>query len=181
MVPRASGWARRSCAMLAWRSGRKVSGNTARRPSRPSDERSSAAVNIWNLCLCRTPGSRHSRSDARTRSAVRVALIGPVPPSLGGATPGGVATHQVHLAAGLVMAGVDACLLATNATVAAAAWDAPVADAPFRLYRMARPAWTSHAYRSAVGTSRTARYAFRLGFTRADSSRREILENWLWY
>ena len=32
---------------------------------------------------------------------MRVALIGPVPPRLGGATPGGVATHQVHLAAGL--------------------------------------------------------------------------------
>src|SRR5207302_978198 len=41
-------------------------------------------------------------------------LIGPVPPALGGATPGGVATHQVYLAAGLAAAGVDAPLLATN-------------------------------------------------------------------
>ena len=45
---------------------------------------------------------------------MRVALIGPVPPWLGGATPGGVATHQVHLAAGLAAAGVYAPLLATN-------------------------------------------------------------------
>jgi hypothetical protein len=44
----------------------------------------------------------------------RVALIGPVPPELGGATPGGVATHQAHLAAGLVEQGVQATLLATN-------------------------------------------------------------------
>ena len=45
---------------------------------------------------------------------MRVALIGPVPPALGGATPGGVATHQVQLAAGLAAAGVEAPLLATN-------------------------------------------------------------------
>jgi glycosyltransferase involved in cell wall biosynthesis len=46
---------------------------------------------------------------------MRVALIGPVPPELGGATPGGVATHQMHLAAGMAAVGIDAPLLATNA------------------------------------------------------------------
>jgi glycosyltransferase involved in cell wall biosynthesis len=134
---------------------------------------------------------------------VRVALIGPVPPHLGGATPGGVATHQLHLAAGLDAAGIQAPLLATNATAAPAEWrgmggsvpragtgtrsgpgtPGPVAgaEASFRLYRMARPAWSSHRYRSAVGVGRAVHYALRLGMSQQQGSRREMLEQLLWY
>jgi glycosyltransferase involved in cell wall biosynthesis len=102
---------------------------------------------------------------------VRVALIGPVPPDLGGATPGGVATHQVHLAAGLAAAGVDAPLLATN-TQHGSGWPARSGDAPFPLYRVGH-GWT--------GADRMAPYAVRLGLQRPRGSRREILRNLLWY
>src|SRR5437870_12336149 len=73
------------------------------------------------------------------RVAVRAALIGPVPPQLGGATPGGVATHQLHLAAGLAAAGIDAPLLATNTCVSSKAWRAGLDVVDFPMYRMARP------------------------------------------
>src|SRR5258708_31868423 len=84
----------------------------------------------------RWPGASGSNSRSETRSAVRAALIGPVPPHLGGATPGGVATHQVHLAAGLAAAGFDAPLLATNTCNSPKAWRAFQPDFPF--FRMPR-------------------------------------------
>jgi glycosyltransferase involved in cell wall biosynthesis len=112
---------------------------------------------------------------------VRVALIGPVPPDLGGATPGGVATHQAHLAAGLAASDICAPLLATNTRVPATAWLAPETDAPFPLYRMARPRWTRYSYLARVGLDRVIRYARRLALDRAEGSRREILANLLWY
>jgi len=111
---------------------------------------------------------------------VRVALIGPVPPSLGGATPGGVATHQVHLAAGLARAGIDARLLATNTRVAPSAWQAP-GEVDFPLYRMARPARAPHKYLAAVGPQHVARYAAHLASQPQGSSRREMLADLLWY
>src|SRR5258708_17315714 len=83
------------------------------------------------------PGPPSPGGRSRTRSAVRVALIGPVPPHLGGATPGGVATHQVQLAAGLAAAGLDAPLLATNTCTSPKAWRAVQRDFP--LFRLARP------------------------------------------
>src|SRR5689334_10456844 len=55
-------------------------------------------------------------------SRVRVGLIGPLPPALGGSTPGGVATHQMHLAAGLAARDdVEVALLATNVSGCTAA------------------------------------------------------------
>lgn len=51
---------------------------------------------------------------------VRVGLIGPVPPVLGGQAPGGVATHQAQLARVLAEAGVNVVALATNARDGAA-------------------------------------------------------------
>jgi glycosyltransferase involved in cell wall biosynthesis len=111
---------------------------------------------------------------------VRVALIGPVTPLLGGATPGGVATHQVHLAAGLAAAGVDAPLLATNTRALPAAWRAPADEAPFPLYRMGRD-WRRPDYLSAVGIDRLVRYTLHVAPRRGVGSRREILRNLLWY
>ena len=112
---------------------------------------------------------------------MRAALIGPVPPHLGGATPGGVATHQVHLAAGLAAAGIDAPLLATNACVSLKAWRAVPGEADFPLYRLARPGRTRRDYLAAVGPYRTARYATYLAMRPTAGSRREVLANLLWY
>jgi len=112
---------------------------------------------------------------------VRVALIGPVPPRLGGATSGGVATHQVHLAAGLAAAGLFAPLLATNTRTPPAHSRAGDAEAPFPLYRMGRPRRARGQYLAAVGPHRMAWYALRLAFGRQAGSRREILANLLWY
>jgi glycosyltransferase involved in cell wall biosynthesis len=112
---------------------------------------------------------------------VRAALIGPVPPHLGGATPGGVATHQVHLASGLAAAGVDAPLLATNTHVEPTAWRALPAEADFPLYRMARPGRARRNYLAAVGPQRIARYAAYLARRPQAGSRREVLANLLWY
>jgi glycosyltransferase involved in cell wall biosynthesis len=110
---------------------------------------------------------------------VRVALIGPVPPSLGGSTPGGVATHQVHLAAGLSEAGIDASLLATNAR------DGCPRDVGFPLYPMARPGQNAAAYLSSVGYRNALHYVFAIGFgrhrVREHGSRSELLSNLLWY
>src|SRR5229473_2398082 len=97
------------------------------------------------------PGSSNDGGCSRTRSAVRAALIGPVPPHLGGATPGGVATHQEHLAVGLARAGIDAPLLATNTRAAPTAWQAKPGEVDFPLYRMARPAGARRDYLAAVG------------------------------
>jgi glycosyltransferase involved in cell wall biosynthesis len=125
---------------------------------------------------------------------VRVALIGPVPPTLGAATPGGVATHQMYLATGLAAQGVYAPLLATNTWVAPGSMQPLAGAAPFPLYRMGRPSWQRKEYWSAVGIGRAARYALFLALVTsvrsvksatADrarlGSRREMLENLLWY
>jgi glycosyltransferase involved in cell wall biosynthesis len=112
---------------------------------------------------------------------VRVALIGPVPPEFGGATPGGVATHQVHLAAGLAAAGVDAPLLATNTHAAPGDSQAEAGEAPFPLYRMARPGGRRAQYIAMVGPQHVARYTANLALRRHTGSRREILANLLWY
>jgi glycosyltransferase involved in cell wall biosynthesis len=112
---------------------------------------------------------------------VRIALIGPVPPHLGGATPGGVATHQVHLAAGLATAGVYAPLLATNTRTSPGAAQAAKSEAPFPLYRMGRAHGARGRYALAVGPHRAAWYASQLAFTRQDGSRSEVLANLLWY
>ena len=114
---------------------------------------------------------------------MRVALIGPVSPQLGGATPGGVATHQVHLAAGLAAAGVYAPLLATNTRTRPGAARADAAEPvfPFPLYRMGRPGRARGQYLVAVGPQRAAWYALNLALASHDGSRREVLANLLWY
>jgi glycosyltransferase involved in cell wall biosynthesis len=108
-------------------------------------------------------------------------LIGPVPPHLGGATPGGVATHQEHLAAGLAAAGIVAPLLATNTRVEPAAWNARDGEASFPLYRMGRPGRARRDYLAAVGAQRMARYAAHLALRPQGSSRKDVLANVLWY
>src|SRR5262249_45155940 len=98
---------------------------------------------------------------------VRVGLIGPLPPELGGMTPGGVATHQMHLAAGLASrADVEVALLATN-----------VAGCLPALPYEAR---TVGALRSSILP--TARYALALVRAgRGAGSRRETLRQLLGY
>ena len=86
---------------------------------------------------------------------MRIGLIGPVPPELGGATPGGVATHQAYLARGLAAAGVDAPLLATNA-----------------------PSGVGHGW---TGLAHLPRYALGMARERSLGSRREVVRNLLWY
>jgi len=116
---------------------------------------------------------------------VRVGLIGPVPPEIGGATPGGVATHQMHLAESLAAAGLDVRLLATNSTNTLAAtstgWQS--GTAPLTLYRMCRPT-PSLQWLAAVGAAPLARYALDAvrHSTRTDGgSRRVALGHVLWY
>jgi glycosyltransferase involved in cell wall biosynthesis len=83
-----------------------------------------------------------------------VALIGPVPPERGGATPGGVATHQAHLFDGLSSVdGVKPTLLPTNA----------------------------RAMRSTVSLRPFVRYALYLSRRRCAGSRRDILAQLLTY
>jgi glycosyltransferase involved in cell wall biosynthesis len=112
---------------------------------------------------------------------VRVALIGPVPPRLGGATPGGVATHQVDLAAGLAAAGVYAPLLATNARQGRVDPHPPSPPLPetgrggsdlFPIFFVGR-GWTSF--------HRLPTYALFLTRSRVRGSRREVLRNLVWY
>jgi glycosyltransferase involved in cell wall biosynthesis len=107
---------------------------------------------------------------------VRVALIGPVPPRLGGLTPGGVATHQVYLAEGLAAAGIGAPLLATNTSADVRCWRAPKDLAPYPLYRMlqVRPSTLS-------GVAAGVGYALRIAPTRRYGPRREVLRNALLY
>ena len=112
---------------------------------------------------------------------MRIALIGPVPPQLGGATSGGVATHQLHLAAGLAETGIYAPLLATNTSVRVDQWRAPDGESAFPMYRMSRPGDARLAYLSAVGVLRTVRYGVDLRRSAARGSRREVLKNALWY
>jgi glycosyltransferase involved in cell wall biosynthesis len=114
--------------------------------------------------------------------AVRVALIGPVPPQLGGRTPGGVATHQLHLARGLAAAGVDAALLATNTRVCADAFGPTHEDGLLRVYRMiAAPRLNRRTVSALGGYRRLFRYSFDLTRTRNHGSRREVLRNVLGY
>ena len=108
---------------------------------------------------------------------MRIALIGPLPPELGGAGPGGVATHQAHLAAGLSsVADVHVALLATNCL-------AP-AQLPYAVWPLPSPTardMLAPAYVRRVGALRVAHYALRLARTAARGSRREHLANLLWY
>ncbi|HEX8968953.1 MAG TPA: glycosyltransferase family 4 protein, partial [Chloroflexota bacterium] len=120
-------------------------------------------------------------SGVASHRTVRVALIGPVPPRFGGATPGGVATHQAYLAAGLAAIGVDAPLLATNTCEPAGAPRSDGDRTPFPLYRMPRPARAPRAYLSAVGYGHALAYALRIGLSPRRGSRREVLENLLAY
>jgi glycosyltransferase involved in cell wall biosynthesis len=101
---------------------------------------------------------------------VRVALIGPVPPRLGGLTPGGVATHQVYLAEGLAAAGVEAPLLATNTAVQSGCWPTPEAQTPYPVYRMIPPRPSTWR-----GAATVLRYALRIAPTRRYGPRREVL------
>jgi D-inositol-3-phosphate glycosyltransferase len=95
---------------------------------------------------------------------VRVALIGPVSPRLGGATHGGVATHQEYLAAGLRTAGLDASLLATNTS-------SYQEDSPLVPRRLARG-----------GLRALLRYASSLRrWPRSGGSRAEVLRHLLRY
>ncbi|MGI9146231.1 MAG: glycosyltransferase [Chloroflexota bacterium] len=112
---------------------------------------------------------------------MRIALIGPVPPDLGGAAPGGVATHQVQLAAGLAAAGVYAPLLATNTRSGAAGSTAGPGEASFPLYRMRWPARALGPYGLAVGAHTAAWYALQLALDPPAGSRREVLTNLLGY
>jgi glycosyltransferase involved in cell wall biosynthesis len=113
---------------------------------------------------------------------VRVALIGPVPPRMGGLTPGGVATHQVHLADGLARAGVDVALLATNTAADRRCWRAHTSEAPYALYRMiARSDSTPGVLEAFGGATTVLRYLLRLGMTRRYGPRRELLRHTLVY
>src|SRR5579859_6182777 len=103
-----------------------------------------------------TTGCRSAVSGPRV--SVRVALIGPVPPRLGGWTSGGVATHQVHLATGLAAAGIFAPLLATNTRTPPRASRAADAEAPFPLYRIGRLRRARGQYLLAVGPQRLVWY-----------------------
>ncbi len=110
---------------------------------------------------------------------MRAALIGPVPPQFGGATPGGVATHQMYLAAGLAAVGFHAPLLATNTCASPTAWRTLQPDFP--LFRMAQPDAAGRDYLAAVGLFRMARYAAHLAMRPEPGSRQEVLGNLLWY
>jgi glycosyltransferase involved in cell wall biosynthesis len=96
-----------------------------------------------------------------------------VPPELGGATSGGVATHQAYLADGLVEEGVEAYLLATNASRTQPTRYPMMPMQPLRL--------RDPRYLRAVGLGPLARYALRLGAAAKNESRRELLGRWLWY
>jgi glycosyltransferase involved in cell wall biosynthesis len=116
---------------------------------------------------------------------VRVGLIGPLPPSLGGSVAGGVATHLAHLAAGLAArTDTQAYVFGTNVSASTPrAWLPPTAQrgypllshyAPSTMLGFARP-----AYLARHGPRALARYA--LAARSQDGSRREWLANVLWY
>ncbi|MDQ3812302.1 MAG: glycosyltransferase, partial [Chloroflexota bacterium] len=114
---------------------------------------------------------------------MRIGLIGPVPPELGGASHGGVATHQAHLAAGLAACReLQVALLATNARRPAGRIPN---DLPFALARLDVPdrvlGLLSPGYLARVGPGRLLRYAADLAARGADGSRREVLANLLAY
>jgi glycosyltransferase involved in cell wall biosynthesis len=115
---------------------------------------------------------------------VRIGLIGPLPPELGGSTPGGVATHQAHLATGLArLADVDVALLATN--VRSRSPSGQACTEPYRLTRLYVPRrareWLAPGYLRRVGPARMARYTNDLARDQTPGSRREVLAHLLWY
>ncbi len=113
---------------------------------------------------------------------MRAALIGPVPPQLGGQTPGGVATHQLHLGNGLSAAGVQAALLATNTAVCAGAWGPDPLMTSLPMYRMLAPMRFDPRTVSALGGYRClGRYTLTVARARHSGSRREVLRNLLVY
>ncbi|MBV9896638.1 MAG: glycosyltransferase family 4 protein [Chloroflexi bacterium] len=113
---------------------------------------------------------------------MRVALIGPVPPHMGGMTPGGVATHQVHLADGLAAAGVETALLATNTSVSPGCWRAPKNSAAYGLYRVVAQTRSVPARVQAYGGAVSVlRYLPRVMRMRRVGSRAEVLRNALAY
>ena len=121
-----------------------------------------------------------TRCGAGGCELVRVALIGPVPPSLGGATPGGVATHQLYLAHTLAQQpDIEVALLATNSSTDTCDGKHVGASdecASLRVHRMPQ------RLRIQPGDlGRVARYAARIGRTRRYGSRREVLRNVLAY
>lgn len=124
---------------------------------------------------------RGADANVPSTSLPRAALIGPLPPRFGGATPGGVATHQLHLAEGLARAGVCAPLLATNV-------DSAVRDKPaFPALAMRRPRrsgeWLEPGYLRQVRPFRLMRYAAALAGGRNASlgSRKAVLADTAWY
>jgi glycosyltransferase involved in cell wall biosynthesis len=122
------------------------------------------------------------RSFVGSRASVRVALIGPVPPSLGGLTPGGVATHQVHLARALATAGIAAALLATNTSVCPSRWGPRNDASGLRVYRMVGSLRLNPPSINAMGGyRRVLRYALNATRTRSHGSRQELLRNLLGY
>lgn len=116
-----------------------------------------------------------------------VAQLGPVSPALGGATPGGVATHQENVARYLAELGVDVHLLATNvAAPGPRAWQAPPLGKAcvYRAYAPGRSAeWLSGAYLRAVRPSMLAKLGGRLlaGRDLPLGSRRQALADMAWY
>ncbi|MBV9580878.1 MAG: glycosyltransferase family 4 protein [Chloroflexi bacterium] len=113
---------------------------------------------------------------------MRIALIGPVPPALGGQTPGGVATHQVYLAQGLVAAGVEVSLLATNTSVCPDRFGPACDLAALPIYRMVTPLRADpHTVAALGGYPRVGRYGLAVARMRQHGSRREVLRNVLAY
>jgi glycosyltransferase involved in cell wall biosynthesis len=118
---------------------------------------------------------------------VRVSLIGPLPPELGGATPGGVATHQAHLTAGLgACADLEVALLATNVRAASPSVSTDrYAERPYAsmgVHVPRRPMdWLTPDYLRRVGAARLVRYAYRLARMPQPGSRKEVLGQLLWY
>ncbi len=121
-----------------------------------------------------------------TPGTPRVALIGPAPPALGGRTPGGVATHLLHLVEGLSAAGVEVSLLVTNLLAGSPeAWQD--GGRSYAVYRMHLPAgplgWLDPGYMGAVGPGTLARYAWHLARHTGQplGSRRIALAHLVWY
>ncbi|HEY2593406.1 MAG TPA: glycosyltransferase family 4 protein [Chloroflexota bacterium] len=113
---------------------------------------------------------------------MRAALIGPVPPHFGGQTPGGVATHQLHLAQGLAAVGVETALLATNTRVCRGQWGPEPQAAPLTLYRMPGSVRFDRQTVAALGGYPClGRYSLAVARSRQHGSRREVLRNVLTY
>jgi glycosyltransferase involved in cell wall biosynthesis len=116
-------------------------------------------------------------------------MAAPVTPELGGATPGGVATHTVHLAWGLAEMGVEVDLLATN--LPAGSPDEPIRaigeDGRLRIHPnylpSGRSSWLNRRYLDRVGLGPAVRYARRLRSYAGPplGSRAAALGNLLWY